>query len=204
LDKYKNTYRIPSNRLEGYDYGVNGCYYVTICTKDRKHYFGEIVGTNDHPYQRNVNNNIETDNHPSLQRTHIGEMAERYWFDIPNHFPFVILDEFVLMPNHIHGILFFDKNDDVDNVETDDYPSPRQPDNFGRQSRNLGSVIRGFKSSLKRYANENNIDFAWQERFYDRILRNNDDVANVRRYIIDNPVNWDDDELNDAQHHRDG
>ena len=131
-------------------------------------------------------------------------MAERYWFDIPNHFPFVILDEFVLMPNHIHGILFFDKNDDVDNVETDDYPSPRQPDNFGRQSRNLGSVIRGFKSSLKRYANENNIDFAWQERFYDRILRNNDDVANVRRYIIDNPVNWDDDELNDAQHRRDG
>jgi REP element-mobilizing transposase RayT len=91
MEKYNNKYRIPSNRLQGYDYGSNGCYFVTICTKNREHYFGEIV--------------VETDNYPSLRKTSIGEIAEKFWLDIPNHFPFVILDQFVIMPNHIHGIL---------------------------------------------------------------------------------------------------
>jgi REP element-mobilizing transposase RayT len=167
--KYKGKYRIPSNRLQGYDYGANGCYFVTICTKNRQHH---------HHHQRH---------HP------IGEIAEQYWLDIPNHFQCVILDEFVIMPNNIHGILFFDKS-----VETDNYPSLHGTSaKFGKQSQNLGSVIRAFKSSLKRYANENNIDFAWQERFYDRIIRNNDALENVRAYIYNNPVNWKNDELND-------
>ena len=93
-DKYKNKYRIPSNRLQGYDYGANGCYYVTICTKNRMHYFGEIVDD-------------------EMKLSPIGDIAEKFWIDIPNHFPFVILDEFVVMPNHIHGILFFNKTDEM-------------------------------------------------------------------------------------------
>ena len=71
-----------------------------------------------------------------------------------------------------------------------------QPSKFGCQSRNLGSVIRGFKSSVKRYANENNIDFAWQERFHDRIIRDNDEFNNIRHYIFNNPQNWNDDDYN--------
>jgi REP element-mobilizing transposase RayT len=177
MNKYRNKYRIPTSRLVGYDYGANGCYYVTICTKNRTPYFGNIV---------------ETHNCASLQETQIGEIAEKFWTDIPNHFPFVILDQFVIMPNHIHGILFFDKSGVI--VETDNYPS--LPNKFGRQSQNLGSVIRGFKSSLKRYANENNIDFEWQERFYDRIIRSNSGLTRVREYIFNNPQNWNNDELN--------
>ena len=173
MDKFQNKYRIPTARLQGYDYGSNGCYYVTICTKDRIHYFGEIVNG-------------------EMQLSEIGEIAEKFWTDIPNHFPFVILDQYVIMPNHIHGISFFNKS-----VETDNYPSLRSPNKFGRQSQNLGSVIRGFKSSLKRYANENNIDFAWQERFHDSIIRDNNGLNNVRNYIFNNPQNWNDDELND-------
>jgi len=175
--------------LQGYDYGSTGCYFVTICTKNREHYFGEIV---------NKTNHVETDNYPSLRATEIGEIAKKFWLDIPNHFPFVILDQYVIMPNHIHGILIFNKNVVV---ETDNYPSLQctswQPNKFGRQSQNLGSVIRGFKSSLKRYANENKIDFAWQERFHDRIICDNDGLNNVRKYIFYNPQNWIDDELND-------
>ena len=180
MDKYQNKYRIPTNRLQGYDYGANGCYFVTICTKNREHYFGDIVD------KTNITGNAaETDNYPSLRGTEIGKIAEKYWLDIPNHFPFVILDQFAIMPNHIHGILIFNKPD-----------VSWQPNKFGRQSQNLGSVIRGFKSSLKRYANENNIDFAWQERFYDRIIRDANEFDNVRAYIFNNPANWKDNEYN--------
>ena len=179
MDKYQNKYRIPTNRLQGYDYGANGCYYVTICTKNRNHYFGEIghVETDNYPSLR------KTDNYPSLRKTEIAEIAEKYWLEIPNHFPFVILDEYVIMPNHIHGILIFNKPD-----------VSQQFNKFGSQSQNLGSVIRGFKSSLKRYANEKNIDFAWQDRFYDRIIRNQDGLDNIRAYIFNNPANWENDE----------
>ena len=175
MDKYQNKYRIPTNRLHDYDYGANGCYYVTICTKNREHYFGDVVI-------------VETDNYPSLRKTEIGEIAEKYWLDIPNHFQFVILDQFVIMPNHIHGILIFNKID-----------VSWQPNKFGSQSQNLGSVIRGFKSSLKRYANENNIDFAWQSRFYDRIIRDQKGLDNVREYIFNNLQNWKNDEYNNVE-----
>ena len=167
MEKYKDKYRIPTNRLQGYDYGANGCYYVTICTQNREHYFGEITDEMD------------------ITKTEIGEIAEKFWLDIPIHFPFVVLDQFVVMPNHIHAILFFNKT-----------ITSWQPNKFGRQSQNLGSVIRGFKSSLKRYANENNIDFAWQERYHDSIIRNEYGLNYVRKYIIDNPQNWNEDELN--------
>jgi REP element-mobilizing transposase RayT len=186
-DKYQNKYRIPTNRLQGYDYGANGCYFVTICTKNRIHYFGEIVNKTNvktDNYPSIETGNVETDNYPSLRATEIGKIAEKFWLEIPNHFPFVDLDQYVIMPNHIHGILIFNKS-----VES------WQPNKFGRQSQNLGSVIRGFKSSLKRYANENNIDFAWQERFHDRIIRDIKGLDNVRTYIFNNPANWNDDEL---------
>jgi len=173
-DKYKNKYRIPTNRLRGYDYGAGGCYYVTICTKNREHYFGEVV----------IETNTESPQH-TLQPTQIGEIAGKFWSDIPNHFPFVVLDQFVVMPNHIHGILLFNKT-----------AISWQANKFGSQSQNLGSVIRGFKSSLKRYADENNIIFAWQERFYDNIIHDNNSLDRVREYISKNPQNWNEDELN--------
>ena len=65
-DKYKNKYRIPSNRLQGYDYGSNGCYFITICTKNRVHYFGKIVNETNDVVETD---NVETDNYPSLRAT---------------------------------------------------------------------------------------------------------------------------------------
>jgi len=89
----------------------------------------------------------------------------------------------VIMPNHIHGLLVINRDNTL-----------WQSNQFGRQSQNLGSIIRGFKSTVKRYANENKIDFAWQERFYDRIIRDNNELENVRSYIFNNPQNWNSDE----------
>jgi len=196
-DKFKNKFRTASARLSGWDYGSNGSYYITICTRDRAHYFGDIVSqpvethnhaslrntvgthTHNHASLRNTVEGMNTD-HASLQMTPIGEVAHKNWLDIPNHFPFVKLDDFVVMPNHIHGILFINKPYKID----------WQPNKFGSQSQNLASIIRNYKGSVKTFATTNNIEFAWQSRYYDRIIRNEKGHANVREYIYDNPDNW--------------
>ena len=91
-DKFRNRYRIPSTRLSHWDYGSNALYFVTICTKHRECYFGEIMDE-------------------KMQLSEIGLLAQKYWLEIPIHFPFVVLDEFVVMPDHVHGILVIDKTD---------------------------------------------------------------------------------------------
>ncbi|MFH1838307.1 MAG: transposase, partial [Candidatus Kuenenbacteria bacterium] len=152
------------------------------CTHNREHYFGEIVQTEK---------NTETQNFASLRMTEIGKMARHCWLEIPNHFPFVILDEFIIMPNHVHGILIINHNI----VETQDFASLQKQNKFGSQSKNLASIIREFKIGVKKYASMNNIHFAWQPRFYDHIIRNDDELCHIREYIINNSVNWNTDEL---------
>ncbi len=84
------------------------------------------------------------------------------------------------MPDHLHGILFFNKP----------HKSTWEVNKFGVQKDNLASVLRGYKSSVKKFANDNNIDFAWQPRYYDRIIRNDCEHNNIKQYIYDNPNNW--------------
>jgi REP element-mobilizing transposase RayT len=86
-EKYQNKYRIASARMKNYDYASNGAYFITIVTQNRDHFFGDIV-----------------DNKMILNE--IGKIAQKYWDEIPQHFPFIRLDEMVVMPNNIHGILF--------------------------------------------------------------------------------------------------
>ena len=127
---------------------------------------------------------METHNYASLlchfHYTRIGEKAIEYWKQIPLHFPFVELDEYIVMPNHIHGILY------LNNLKHKEW----QPNLFKPQSQNLASVIRGFKSSLKRYANQYSIEFDWQSRYYDKIIRDEGTFLIIRRYIEENPENW--------------
>lgn len=165
LEHYKNKYRIPANRLNGWDYGSAGFYFVTICTKDKQPYFGNI---------------ISSDNGAALLPTQIGSIAYNYWIEIPKHFPFVELDEFVIMPDHVHGVLL------INNPEHHAW----KPNQFGPQSMNLPSIIRGYKASVKKHANTNNIPFDWQTRYYDRIIRNENELQVIRQYIINNPMNW--------------
>jgi len=189
IEKFQNKYRIPTNRFQGYDYGAHGLYFVTICTKDKIHYFGEItVETCDCTSQNNETRNSrdETRNCASLRTTAIGQIAIDFWKDIPKHYPFVALDEFIVMPNHIHGILFFNRPDKTDWNEN----------KFGIQSRNLAAIIRAYKSSVKRYANQNGIEFEWQSRFHDRIIRDREEWSAIKEYIINNPEKWNNDELN--------
>ncbi|MBU4304540.1 MAG: hypothetical protein KJ893_02775 [Candidatus Omnitrophica bacterium] len=182
---YKNRYRVKSTRLSDWDYSSNGYYFITICTHNKEHYFGEIV---------------ETQNLASLRMTEIGKITQHCWLEIPNHFPFVILDEVIIMPNHVHGILAIENIASIQNendvVETQNFVSLRRKQNkFGPQSKNLASIIRGFKIGVKKYASMNDIIFAWQSGFYDHIIRNDNDLCRIREYVANNPVNWNADEL---------
>jgi len=95
---YKNKYRIESTRLKGRDYSSPGAYFITTCTKNKIPYFGEI-----------------TDGQIVLSGS--GKIVKKYWREIPDHFGNTKLDEFVVMPDHIHGILIIDNNNDNHNVE---------------------------------------------------------------------------------------
>jgi REP element-mobilizing transposase RayT len=112
MDKFQNKYRIPSARLQSWDYGANGAYFITICTAHREHYFGEIVelGSDATVETPNLGVSIPT-TITKMQLNEIGKLAEQFWMEIPNHFPFIELGNFVVMPNHVHGILIIDKND---------------------------------------------------------------------------------------------
>jgi len=176
---YKDKYRIETTRLPSWDYSANAPYYVTICTKHKINFFGKI------------------DKH-IIELSPLGETAQNYWLDIPKHFPFVELDEFIIMPNHIHGIIVINKNvetqhfasqNQINKLETQNFASLHK-NKFGPQSQNLASIIRGFKSGVTTFAKMNKIEFAWQARYYDHIIRNYVSWERIRQYIQQNPNNW--------------
>ena len=176
-EKFQNKYRIPSARAAWWDYGSNAPYFITICTNNRIHYFGKVVDG-------------------EMQLSAIGQFVQQCWDEIPLHFPFVILDEFVVMPNHIHGIIFINKSD-IDMhcpVQTQNFASLAYDDKpknqFGPQSKNLASIIRGFKIGVTKSARLTNSDFAWQSRYHDHIIRDQKAHDNIANYIRNNPSNW--------------
>lgn len=216
-DKYQNRYRIPSTRLQKWDYGWNAIYFVTICTKDRQHYFGEITDGKMH-------------------LSPVGAIADVLWHELKNHFNNIELDAFVVMPNHIHGIIAINNVDNVDNGTTIDgtidgstdgitggstvgstvetthalsLPSPspspsplsQPPKTIGQQrfqhqgSKTLSSIVGSYKSAVSRHAHRLGYDFSWQSRFYDIIVRNNSALINIQSYICDNPINWKEDKF---------
>ena len=180
MDKFKGKYRIPSARWAAWDYGSNAAYFITICTVNRTHDFGEIADG-------------------AMTLTPLGQAAVDCWNEIPAHFPFVVLDEFVVMPNHVHGILVIDKPGggdamimDPQNVETQNFASlpPRPQNKFGPQSQNLASIVRGYKIGVTKFARLNNARFAWQARYHDHVIRNPDEHERIRLYILANPQKW--------------
>ena len=184
MKKYRNKYRIESTRLKNWDYGRNGAYFITICTKNRHCWFGEISSG-------------------IMELSPMGHIANSCWYEIPNHFPFVELGAHIIMPNHVHGIIIVNKpNDngnDNENVETQNFASlqSQSPKNkFGPQSENLASIIRGFKIGVTKNVRQINQSFAWQPRYWDHIIRNENEYNRISQYIIDNPQKWETDKLN--------
>ncbi len=202
MDRFRNKYRIPSARAQWWDYGWNGAYFITICTKNRRHYFGEIFNG-------------------KMKFTNLGVIADIIWHEIPNHSKFVELGDFVVMPNHIHGILILDKpnygnNDDPANADDgrnggpavqtghalpSPSPSPSPSLSIGQNRfQNIGktsisSIIGSYKSAVTKHANRLGLENGWQRLFHDHIIRNDAEYQRISNYIFNNPRNWKDDKF---------
>ena len=187
MDKFQNKYRIPSARLKHWDYSWAGMYFITICTQNRLHYFGEI-------------------NNGNMQLSEIGKMVEHEWlktFDLRQDMN-LYQGEFVVMPNHFHAIIGIGENEyntqrgtqrrdamlGVPTNETNETNETKIQNQFGPQSKNLASIIRGFKSSVTMAARKINPNFQWQSRFHDHLIRNDESFQKISNYIIKNPANW--------------
>ncbi|MBR6250674.1 MAG: hypothetical protein IKR17_05710 [Bacteroidales bacterium] len=204
-NKYKNKYRIPSTRLQNWDYGWEAIYFVTICTKDRIHYFGEI-------------------DNGEMKLSPIGAIADVLWYELRNHFDNIELDAFVVMPNHIHGIIAINNDggngnngETMHTVETthalslryalslqlspQSSSSPSSSTTIGQKrfqhqgSKTLSSIVGAYKSAVSRHAHRLGYDFSWQSRFYDNIVRNNYALNRIEKYIHNNPNNWKEDKF---------
>ncbi|MDY6902764.1 MAG: transposase [Cyanobacteriota bacterium] len=175
--KFQGKYRIESTRLPDRDYAANGWYFVTICTKHCIHHFGNGVVSGQ------------------VQLTPIGEIAQQYFIDIPNHSKHTYVDKYVVMPNHVHGIVVIDKP--TSNVETQNFAS-NESNKFGPlKPGSLQAIIHSYKSAVTRWCRRNKHEyFAWQERFYESIIRADSSIERIRQYIINNPAKWEENKNN--------
>lgn len=172
-DKFKNKYKIKSARLKGYDYSQNGMYFVTICTKDHKEFFGEVIGG-------------------EMKLNVIGNIVEKEWLQTPIIRPYIFLDKWVIMPNHFHGIIEINNS-----VETPRWGVLKPNETPHRGVSTLGSIINQIKSvCTKKIQKAGYSDFAWQSRFYDHIIRDEESLNKIREYIRINPQKWEEDRSN--------
>ncbi|MEH2412473.1 transposase [Nostoc sp.] len=204
--KYKGKYRIDSTRLPAWSYASNAGYFVTICTDGKKYFFGDVV-------------------EGEMQRSPIGEVAHKLWYEIPNHFSNCQIDSFCVMPNHIHGILVINQTqegDAVNQTQQEDAVNARtqEEDAMNRVStrgdgqrggvtglfnpmlskNSLSNIIRWYKGRCTFEINQIYEGFGWQGRFHDNIIRNEFALDKIRQYIINNPINWERDREQPPHH----
>jgi len=163
-------------RYKENDYSLEGSYFVTICTKEHQMLFGGIVNG-----EMNCN------------RT--GKIAEQCWNDLPKHFSNIILDEFVVMPNHVHEIIVLVEKPCRDvqlNIPTEEYFSKISP-----KSHSLSVIVRTYKAAVTTICRQKGYNyFQWQKGYYDHIIRNKKGLQNIQQYIYDNPIRWNVDKEN--------
>ena len=194
MKKFRDKYRIPSARAQWWDYGNDGAYLITICTKNRECCFGNVVDA-------------------KMQLSHIGLLADVFWHEIKNHAKNVRLDAFQVMPNHIHGVLILNGNEretDNSSVETthalslppDSLPQPPSPGQkrFQHQGSNtISSIIGSYKSAVTKHAHRLGYEFDWQHRFHDNIIRDEEAYIRIAHYIKNNPAKWDEDKFHPSK-----
>ncbi|HUU27917.1 MAG TPA: transposase [archaeon] len=162
IDRNRRSIRLPD-----YDYTTPGAYFVTICTFNKECLFGEIKDD-------------------VMRLNDIGSLVFECWQGITKHFNHVRLDEFIVMPNHLHGILI------IDNYKGEAYLAPTT-NPLGPKKGSIGAIVGSFKSSVTRRANKLCCSIKmhlWQRGYYEHVLRNDIDLNNIRKYISINPARW--------------
>jgi putative transposase len=166
-----------SIRLRGWDYASAGAYFLTICVKNRECLFGNIVNG-------------------EMRLNPYGCMVVDVWNNLPNHFPTVALDAFVVMPNHVHGIIVLNKNNMDGSIVGADFKSA--PTDTAQKCvqikyHTLGDIIRGFKTFSARRINELRATPGmplWQRNYHEHIIRDGSELFHIQRYIENNPKQW--------------
>ncbi len=190
MNKYNpEIHKRRSIRLKDFDYGQEGLYFITICCQNREHLFGEIV-------------------EGEMQLNDIGRVTEQCWNAIPKHFENVSLHSFVIMPNHVHGIIEIITNvgakhfSPEDNEHWTKHFSPENDEHWSKDisplpkgtSKTIGSIVRGFKIGVTKWARQNtDIYQVWQRNYHEHIIRNENSYYRISEYIENNPKQWEDD-----------
>lgn len=180
-----------SLRLKGYDYSQEGAYFVTICAHGKACLFGDVIGS-------------------EMKVNEPGRKVQAVWDDLPVHYPHVATDAFVVMPNHVHGVIVIRAG----GCEAAGYPPAHavdfNPDHAERRAglkpaptvrHGLSEIIRGFKAFSARRINEfreSSGTTLWQRNYYDHIIRNDADYNRIAEYIANNPQRWAEDSLHPA------
>jgi len=171
-----------SIRLKEYDYSEAGAYFVTICIKGRECLFGNIVDG-----EMRVNN--------------AGRVVRDVWHKIPEHFPHADIDEFVVMPNHFHGIIVIVGAQFIAPFDCDAINKNEKQGVMNHAPTTIGAIVRAFKARCTHAINQiRNTPghHVWQRNYYEHIIRSEEEIDRIRQYIIDNPVRWEYDENNPA------
>ena len=198
MDKFNNKYRIPSARLQYWDYAAMGAYFITICTKHKIHFFGNITNG-------------------AMQLTPLGSIVQQEWlktFELRTDMA-LTMGAFVVMPNHFHAIVIIGANayntgdgggwdatrcrDAMrgNSTKTGDTDAMHGVSAFAPQSKNLASLVRRFKSAVTTHARKmGDSDFNWQPRYHDHIIRDTASFDTIQQYIVNNPAKWDADTFN--------
>jgi REP element-mobilizing transposase RayT len=170
-EKIENKEKLPSrkhNRLAEFHYGAGYSYFITICTKDRSQILSDIsVGTG-------------VLDCPQIKLTYFGEIADKYINQLNYFYDNIFVDQYVIMPNHIHLIL---------TVRCENGQSGTPVPTRGN------STVSSFVSTFKRFSNKEYGFNPWQRSFYDHVIRNRQDYDEIRKYIFENPQNWENDEM---------
>jgi REP element-mobilizing transposase RayT len=189
LLKYLNKYRSESIRLKGWDYRSGGAYFITICTKNREHFFGECQ------------NGI-------MKLSTAGMIVQGCWFQIPYLNLHVELGAFVVMPNHIHGILILDDIDNTveidgsvemfdSNISTTTTNNQKNQyfKNISPKSGSVSRIIQQYKTVCTKHIKQAcpNLKFHWQSLFHDHIIRDETSFQRISNYIKQNPSKWTED-----------
>lgn len=199
-----------SIRLRGYDYTLAGAYFLTICSRDRDCIFADIEDS-------------------VAQLTPVGEVVASCWEAIPSHFPPAALDFYIIMPNHLHGIVVIDDRGKpgAEAMKPEDtacrVPTDGHAEQFGKPVANsIPTIVRSFKSAVTKSINDDpgtaeacrafladrlglvppgRIPSLWQSRYYEHIIRNDRDLDEIRAYITSNPARWVEDSLHPDRPH---
>jgi REP element-mobilizing transposase RayT len=172
-----------SMRIKDYDYTQSGIYFVTIRTRNHAPFFGSIKNGR-------------------ICLSKMGKIAHKYWNHIPKHFNHIHIDKFVIMPNHMHGILIICNNPTMFykgtvcrapiNNRSPLYFGAFKRESFGKPCKgSIPTVIRSYKSAVTRFCRKHEYKyFGWHRNYYLQIIHDEKDLYAVRRYIVDNPINW--------------